>query len=214
MILLNIIIPTMNTQYSDYKTMESTNITIPKFYTETPQIPAERESGEILLDGQTKESLQEKNQEFDDLHSEKKYAEIIVRLHMKEVSDLKDEISRETNIDIIRTKTQIMIDTIQFFKKKLKYLEETKTSSVSDNNESTEKSEKTGSVESSNCIDSDDVSSEDTYYSNTESEYNFDETEDDLMEKKNDKMNELQIALKKREHISMLKITKKRVYQE
>ncbi len=135
--------------------------------------------------------------------------EKIVKNHMDEINSLKDDIIRETDVSLAELKAKIIIDTIDFFKFKLKSLQKLNTLFDS-GGESEQNSD--SSIGNNDTTDNISVSSEETYYSYTESEYNFDDTEDILKNRKDDRMMEFIHELKKRENHEMIKISKKREF--
>jgi hypothetical protein len=151
---------------------------------------------------QHQEITQEKTQEAIDFQTMKETILQIVKIHTEQINRLKDDIMQESNINIAESKAKIIVDTIDHFKLKLKTLRGLEK--LFDSDFDTIKS-------SDSDIDADsDSSSDEPYYSNTESEYNFDDTDDNLKIGKDNKMVELADELKRRENIDMLKISKKR----
>jgi hypothetical protein len=109
---------------------------------------------------------------------------------------------QEKNISVAESKARIIVDTIDFFKLKLKTLRGLDKLFDSDSD----------IIKSSDSDNDADSSSDETIYSNTESEYNFDDTEENLKDRKDRKMIESTNELKRRENYDMLKISKRREY--
>ncbi len=134
----------------------------------------------------------------------KKILDQIVKIHVDEIIRLRDELLNEQDEIVFDKKSKIIFSTIDFFKSQLKgpmTFEE-----LIDNDSNLAKSSNKNSDADS------DSSSETTEYSNTESEYNFDETDTELKDGLNNVMDSLCKELKKRENYECMKIYKKREY--
>jgi hypothetical protein len=187
-----------NTQFSDYNS--EIIIQTDGLLQDFPQDPDKIHSQPVIE--QKQETTQEKNQEAIDFQTGKEMIAQMVKIHTEEINRLKDDIMQESNINIAETKAKIIEDTIDFFKQKLKTLRGLDKLFDSDSD----------IIKSSDSDNDADSSSDEPYYSNTESEYNFDDTDNNLKDGKDRKMVELTNELKRRENLDMLKISKKREY--
>ena len=138
----------------------------------------------------------------------------VLDAHIEELIKLKDDIMTEQDNSVAKKKERIFYDTIEFFKIKCRSIKNLD----SDNDSFFQLSSSDNYDIDESDIDNSDIDSKSsdttdtTYYSDTESEYNFDGIDENLKEDLDNVMERVNITLKKKDNLGQIRINKKRNY--